>query len=181
MCPDAGDVTRSPDRERGTQAGHELTVTDPGAVTVGLRLADVSVAGHVGNTALLQLIDEARMSFLVHPLPKKQRNAQGPLENLPCTVRRVIAQQTLEYLRELSYSRDPVTVKSSVTYIGTSSFCVASTLLDGHGDPVVRAEATYVLLHGPESLPWQMSAEVRELLSRHMAEPPHFRPRPSIR
>ena len=96
------------------------------SISIELRLDDVNVAGHVGNTSLLRVIDEARSRFLGYSALGRASHSEGLLEGLGQTVRKVIAQQTIEYRKEVWYSHHPVIANMWISHVGTSSFALAS-------------------------------------------------------
>ncbi|MEX5262207.1 acyl-CoA thioesterase [Kocuria sp. CPCC 205263] len=164
-----------------------MPLADEQIVYVQLRLDDVNLAGHVGNTAIARLIDEARMIFLGCPEPGRPGDRHGVLGVgvlgvLDGQVDRLVGQQTVEFHDELWYSREPVAVTLWVTHIGTSSFSLASTISThlGHA-PVVTSEATMVLVHRGTGAAWRIDDTVRGRLTRYLGDPVMLRPRPSQR
>jgi acyl-CoA thioester hydrolase len=149
------------------------------SMSIELRLDDVNVAGHVGNTSLLRVIDEARSRFLGYSALGRPGHAEGLLEGLDQTVRKVIAQQTIEYRKEVWYSHHPVIANLWISHVGTSSFALATAIYAGDKEPAVLAEATYVLLAGPEGRPWPIDADIKDRLYRFADNPPQIRPRSS--
>jgi acyl-CoA thioester hydrolase len=142
------------------------------SISIELRLDDVNVAGHVGNTSLLRVIDEARSRFLGYSaLGRAQPMSEGLLDGLGQTVRKVIAQQTIEYRKEVWYSHHPVIANMWISHVGTSSFALATAIYAGDDEPAVLAEATYVLLAGPEGRPWPIDAVIKDRLYRFVTQP----------
>ncbi|SFU11663.1 thioesterase family protein [Arthrobacter sp. ov118] len=157
----------------------ELYERCPRSITVELRFDDVNSAGHLGNAALVRVLDEARIRFLGQPLPGLGGHADGLLEILDGTVGKVIGQQTIEYRRELEYSRAPLVATLWITHIGTSSFSLAAAISDTGPAPAVLAEATYILTDRSSGRPWPIVGVFRDVLSQYLGEPPQFRLRPS--
>jgi acyl-CoA thioester hydrolase len=165
--PTYGDSLKSPSRNSDA------------SISIELRLDDVNVAGHVGNTSLLRIIDEARSRFLGNTALGAPTYDEGLLEGLGQTVRKVIAQQTIEYRKEVWYSHHPVIANMWISHVGTSSFALATAIYAGDDEPAVLAEATYVLLAEPEGRPWPIDAVIKDRLYRFLNNPPQLRPRSS--
>lgn len=157
-----------------------MPLADEQIVYVQLRFDDVNLAGHVGNTSIVRLIDEARTIFLGFREPGRPGDRHGVLGVLDEQVDRLVGQQTVEFHDELWYSREPVAVTLWVTHIGTSSFSLASTISThvGHA-PVVTSEATMVLVHRGTGAAWRIDDTVRGRLTRYLGDPVMLRPRPS--
>ncbi|MFI7493162.1 acyl-CoA thioesterase [Kocuria sp. M4R2S49] len=159
-----------------------MPLADEQIVSLQLRFDDVNLAGHVGNTAIARLIDEARMIFLGYPEPGRPGDRHGVLGVLDEQVDRLVGQQTVEFHDELWYSPEPVAVTMWVTHIGTSSFSLAATISPrvGHA-PVVTSEATMVLVDRGTGGAWPIDDTVRGRLARYLGDPVVLRPRPSQR
>lgn len=74
--------------------------------TIPLRLADLNSGGHVDNGVYLQVVDEARTRFLGVLDPDRPGHELFPSPGGGIGAN-VVAQQTIEYRRELGY--DPRT------------------------------------------------------------------------
>jgi acyl-CoA thioester hydrolase len=162
--------------------GHDLTDLSQypeASISVELRVDDVNVAGHVGNTSLLRVIDEARNRFLGYSAAGRSGGGSGVLEGLGKSVRKVIAQQTIEYRTEVWYSHHPVVATMWISHIGTSSFALATAIYADDDEPAVLGEATYVLLADSDGRPWPMDRAIKDRLSLFAGQPPQLRQRPS--
>lgn len=161
---------------------YDLTNLSPSreaSLSIELRIDDVNVGGHVGNSSLLRVIDEARNRFLGYSASGLSGGGGGILEGLGKSVRKVIAQQTIEYRTEVWYAPHPVVAILWISHIGTSSFALATALYTDQDEPAVLGEATYVLLAEPDGRPWPMDRAIKDRLSVFAGQPPQLRQRPS--
>lgn len=159
-----------------------MPFADEQIVCLQLRFDDVNLAGHVGNTAIARLIDEARMIFLGYPGPGRSGDYRGVLGVLDEQVDRLVGQQTVEFHDELWFSPEPAAVTMWVTHIGTSSFSLASTISPRVGQaPVVTSEVTMVLVDRGTGDAWRIDDTVRGRLAQYLGDPVELRPRPSQR
>ena len=149
------------------------------SMEIELRIEDINMEGHVGNTSMLQIIDECRSRFLGFTAPGRPGQGTGLMGGLGATVRKVVAQQTVEYCSEVFYTHSPVTARMWISHIGTKSFSVATLIYAGTNDPAVVAEATYVLLDMSDSRPFPMDSVIRDRLLPFLSQPPQLRSRPS--
>ncbi|WP_345153112.1 acyl-CoA thioesterase [Arthrobacter ginkgonis] len=149
----------------------------PWNTRVQLRFDDVNAAGHVGNVAITRIVDEARTAFLGHSLHDGSGYQEGILEGLG-GVGRLVAQQTVEFQRELWYSPAPVTASVWVSHIGRTSFSLACTIsAPSEEAPAVLAESTIVLVDRATERSWRISEDLREVLRSHQGAPLPLRPR----
>ncbi|MGQ1838649.1 acyl-CoA thioesterase [Kocuria turfanensis] len=151
------------------------------STSVPLRFDDINAAGHIGNVAIARIVDEARTTFLGHPVPGQPGYHDGVLEVLGENIGRLVGQQTIEFDRELWYSRVPLVVSSWISHIGRTSFSLACTISRTAGEPpAVLAEATIVLIDRTTSRAWPISDTVRNHLDRYQGQLLELRPRQGL-
>jgi len=98
-----------------------------------VRFDDLDRYGHVNNVTFAEYLQEARVDFAHRYLADSMEAHEGS----------VVAHQSLEYLRPVSFRTTPLHVATWVTRIGTSSFDVAYEISD---DDVVYVRATGALV-----------------------------------
>ena len=110
-----------------------------------VRFDDLDSYGHVNNVTFAEYLQEARVDFAHHYLADSTEAHEGA----------VVAHQSLEYLRPVSFRIAPLKVVTWVTRVGTSSFDVEYEVCD---DDAVYVRATGVLVaydvskHRPRAL-----------------------------
>ena len=98
-----------------------------------VRFDDLDTYGHVNNVTFVEYLQEARIDFAHRYLADALEPHEGS----------VVAHQSVEYLRPVSFRADPLNVVVWVTRIGTSSFDLAYEVSDGEA---VYARATGALV-----------------------------------
>ena len=157
-----------------------MSVAFPWSTRVQLRFDDVNAAGHVGNVAITRIVDEARTAFLGHSLHGGDGYQGGILEGVGGGVGRLVAQQTVEFHRELWYSPEPVVAHAWISHIGRTSFSLACTISAPHEKaPAGLAESTIVLMERATERSWPIDEALREVLRSHQGAPLPLRPRPA--
>lgn len=148
-------------------------------VRVHTRLDDLTPAMHVGNASVLRIIEEARMFFLGHPVAGRPAFSNGILEILQNRAHMLIAQQTVEYVDEMFYTTEPHHVTFWIGHIGNSSATLCGEIrVTPDADPIVKTEATMVMVHHETGKSWPLHDDVRAHLARYQAAPIVLRPRP---
>ncbi|MDN5760568.1 MAG: thioesterase family protein [Tomitella sp.] len=179
--PEHATSTATPDRQR--RVGHASAAAEthaPVTVRVALRQEDLSPAGHIGNAAVVQLIEEAR-NRLFRFGGEDRSGTSGPALLGPVGEQRtvLVAQQTVEYAAEMFYGPDPMLVGFWVGHIGGSSFTLDTEIrAAADAEPLVRAEAVVVLVDTATSRPAPIDAHLREHFAQFHGEPILLRPRP---
>lgn len=157
-----------------------MRMAHPWNTRVHLRFDDVNAAGHVGNVAITRIVDEARTAFLGHSLNGGPGYQGGILEGVGAGVGRLVAQQTVEFQRELWYSPEPVVVHAWVSHLGRTSFSLACTIsAAAEATPAVLAESTIVLTDRATGGSRPIDEALREVLRSHQGAPLPLRPRPA--
>lgn len=151
-------------------------------VRVHVRLDDLTPAMHVGNASVVGILEEARVFYLGHPVPGRPPFNNGVLEILQGRAHMLIAQQTVEYVGEMFYSPEPLYVTFWIGHIGGSSATLCGEIrVTEDAAPIVKTEATMVMVDVGTGKSWPLPTDVREHLAQHMAEPIELRPRPGVR
>lgn len=151
-------------------------------VRVHVRLDDMTPAMHVGNASVVRIIEEARMFYLGHPVPGSPGFNNGLLEVLRDRAHMLIAQQSVEYIGEMFYSTEPLYVTFWIGHIGGSSATLCAEIrVTEDADPIVKTEATMVMVGVDTGKSWQLPDDVRAHFAQHMAAPIELRPRPGVR
>lgn len=125
---------------------------------VHLRWGDMDALGHVNNSVYLELLEEARVRFLL-ALDYRGGRDFGL----------VVARHEVDYLKPLVYSADPVTVSTWVERVGTASFTVGYDVRDAAGATVAKAKTVVVSVaadgHGSAPLPDDAKARLAAYLA----------------
>jgi acyl-CoA thioester hydrolase len=98
-----------------------------------VRFDDLDSYGHVNNVTFAEYLQEARVDFAHRYLADELEAHEGS----------VVAHQSLDYLRPVSFRTEPLQVLIWVTRVGTSSFDVAYEVRD---DDAVYVRATGALV-----------------------------------
>ena len=136
-------ATRSPSEGRARVRVRPSTLRH--VYECAVRFDDLDSYGHVNNVTFAEYLQEARVDFAHRYLADALDTHEGS----------VVAHQSLDYLRPVSFRIDPLRVLLWVTRIGTSSFDVAYEVSD---DEAVYVRATGVLVafdvaeHRPRAL-----------------------------
>jgi acyl-CoA thioester hydrolase len=91
-----------------------------------VRFSDVDVYGHVNNVNYFEFYQEARIAFLLSL-------ADQPYE-AESAMRQVVARIDVDYRRPILFRPEPYAVETWVTRIGTSSYDLASRIVDVPGE-----------------------------------------------
>ncbi len=101
-----------------------------------VRFSDVDVYGHVNNVKYFEYYQEARIAFIA--------SLSGDHLGTDPTMRQVVARIDVDYKRPILFRPEPYAVETSVLRIGTSSYALASRIVDADGTVYSTAEATLV-------------------------------------
>jgi acyl-CoA thioester hydrolase len=88
-----------------------------------VRFSDVDVYGHVNNVKYFEYYQEARIAFLRSLIDSE----------VEPSFRQVVARIDVDYKRPILFRPEPYLVESWVTGIGTSSYDLASRIVDADG------------------------------------------------
>lgn len=173
------DAEASPDSGPATAGPERLHVPIP------LRWGDLDALGHVNNTSMLKLLEEARLRAFW------RGDDEG--EALPTAVfdmsvlesggerATLIARQEIEYLRPVPYSQRPLDVRMWIGAMGGSSadicFEVYSPVGDAQQVLYARATAVVVLVDTASGRPIRWSAAERAAWGPYVGDPIEYRRR----
>lgn len=157
-------------------------------VPIHLRWGDLDALGHVNNTSMLKLLEEARLRAFwrgdaADDAPPTAIFDMDVLEQ-GGTRATLIARQEIEYVRPVPYGRRPLDVQLWIGRIGGSSADVCFEVFSPRGDePQVlyaRATAVVVLVDTGTGLPARWSAAERAAWEPFVGEPIDYRRRGSV-
>jgi acyl-CoA thioester hydrolase len=129
-------------------------------VPVPLRWSDMDAYGHVNNTDILRLLEQARIEGL-------------PLVREPGTTGFLVVRHEIEYLRPLDYRPDGVTIRMWTVRIGGAGFDLGYDV--GPGSPYARAASTLVAFDFRAGRPRRLWPEERRVLAAIDGPPVAFR------
>lgn len=145
----------------------------PVAVEVHVRYEDVTPAMHVGNAAILSLIEEARNRLLWFG-----GTAPGAVDVAGLFSERgagrgfLVAAQTIEYLAEMKYQPEPLRIEFWVGHVGGSSFTLDAQIRAAAGAPaLVRTESVIVVTDAETGAPSRIGDSLRTRLQGILGEP----------
>lgn len=166
----------------------ENTTPDEGPATAGpsrvhvpihLRWGDLDALGHVNNTSMLKLLEEARLRAFWF--------SDGEGEPLPTAVfhmdvlesggdrATLIARQEIEYLLPVPYGQRPLEVQMWIGRMGGSSIDVCYEVFSPRGDdPQVcyaRSTAVVVMVSTSSGRPVRLSDEMRAAWTPIVGDP----------
>jgi len=91
-------------------------------IPIHLRWGDLDAFNHVNNTAMLQLLEEARVRAFRQPLPGEHAPATAVMDSSQGSgILSLIARQEVEYLAPVPYQRFPLDVQLWFGALGGSS------------------------------------------------------------
>jgi len=162
-------------------------VTDepvPGAarrlhVPIHLRWGDLDALGHVNNTSMLKLLEEARLRAFWRP---EDGTEAAPTAVFDMSVLEgggtratLVARQEIEYLRPVPYGQRPLDVQLWVGRIGGSSVEVCYEVHSPQGDAssivYARASAVVVLVDTESGRPTRWGEAERAAWAPFLDEP----------
>ena len=156
-------------------------------VPIHLRGGDLDALGHVNNTSMLKLLEEARLRAFWF--------SDGEGEPLPTAVfdmdvldsggdrATLIARQEIEYLRPVPYTQRPLDVRMWIGAMGGSSADICYEVYSPVGDaePVLyaRATAVTVLVDTATGRPTRWTEAERTAWAPYIGDPIEYRRRSS--
>lgn len=168
--PDEGPVAAGPSRVH---------------VPIHLRWGDLDALGHVNNTAMLKLLEEARLRAFWY--------SDGDEEPLPTAVfdmdvlasggerATLIARQEIEYFRPTPYTQRPLDVRMWIGAMGGSSADICFEVYSPVGDPervlYARATAVVVLVDTSTGRPIRWTDAERAAWAPYTGDPIEYRRR----
>lgn len=156
-------------------------VTTAGAtrvhIPIHLRWGDLDALGHVNNTSMLKLLEEARLRAFWKP----EAGLAGPTTaildalNLSAETMTLIARQEIEYLLPVPYGQRPLEVQMWIGRMGGSSIDVCYEVFSPRGDdPQVcyaRSTAVVVMVSTSSGRPVRLSDEMRAAWTPIVGDP----------
>ncbi|WP_062520832.1 acyl-CoA thioesterase [Demequina silvatica] len=142
-------------------------------VPVELRWADVDSNGHVNNVAYLTLLEEVRIRAL-HPLIRGSASASAGAGGVVTRGGRapvVVARHEVEYLRQLTWSPEPVEVDIWAARLGGASCEIHHVLRASTGEECVRVITTLVYLDPGTQRPRPLTDAERAAYAGLLDEP----------
>jgi len=154
-------------------------------VPIHLRWGDLDALGHVNNTSMLKLLEEARLRAFWF--------SDGEGEPLPTAVfhmdvlesggdrATLIARQEIEYLRPVPYSQRPLDVRMWIGAMGGSSadICFEVYSPEGDSEQILYARATVVtvLVDTASGRPIRWTENERSAWAPYVGDPIEYRRR----
>ncbi|WIE65988.1 thioesterase family protein [Curtobacterium sp. MCLR17_036] len=148
-----------------------------------MRWSDIDAYGHVNNSAMLRLLEEARIVGFWGADPD-ERSADGSIPEPIIDGRpgsgtmTVIAGQRLEYLASIPYLRQPLDIQMWIGRLGGASIDVSYEVWSPVGqDPAVlytRATTALVMVDAASNRPRRLTAPERAACEAYLEEPVTF-------
>jgi acyl-CoA thioester hydrolase len=145
---------------------------------IHLRWGDLDAFNHVNNTAMLKLLEEARVRAFWAPEPGEDAPETALLDSsIFSGVLTLIARQEIEYLAPVPYQRHPLDVQMWFGKLGGSSievcYEVFSPIATASPDQTLYARATTVVVKvdAASGRPLRLSAEERAAWTPYLGEP----------
>jgi acyl-CoA thioester hydrolase len=152
-------------------------------VPTRIRWSDVDAYGHVNNSAMLRLLEEARIMAFWAPDPD-ETDAEGDVPEPVIDGRpgsgtlTVIAGQRLEYLESIPYFRRPLDIELWMGHIGGASIDVSYEVYPpaGHEPHTLytRATTTLVLVDATTNRPRRLTDVERAACEQYLEPPVAF-------
>jgi acyl-CoA thioester hydrolase len=149
-------------------------------IPIPLRWGDLDAFNHVNNTAMLKLIEEARVRAFWQPGAGEEAPPTAVLDSgLHSGILTLIARQEIEYLAPVPYQRHPLDVQMWFGTLGGSSIevcyevCSPVETAEAAGGQTVYARATTVVVKvdAATGRPMRLSPEERAAWSPYQGDP----------
>ena len=147
---------------------------------VRIRWSDIDAYGHVNNSAMLRLLEEARVLAFWAPDPDEVDESgsapQPVIDGRPGSgTMTVIAAQRLEYLASTPYYRRPLDIQLWIGRLGGASLDISYEVWSPVGqEPAelyTRATTTLVMVDAATNRPRRLTADERAACEQYV-EPP---------
>lgn len=153
----------------------------PLVVRVQMRYEDVTPTLHIGNAAVLSLIEEARNRLIRYgAVDAAGAPVPGLLDDGADGWPYLVVQQTIEYPVEMRYSPEPLRIGFWVGGIGRSSFTLDAEIRYDEGDEVVSRTESVVVITDQANRPMPIGGALRSRLESCLDTPVALRPRPHV-
>ena len=146
-------------------------------VPIHLRWADLDAYNHVNNVEMMRLLEEARVRvFWVPDSPDDEKLATAVLDaSAGADTLTLIARHEIEYLRPLSYQRQPVDVQVWIGRIAAASAEVCYEVYEqGVAGPCARSSSTMVFINAASQRPRRINEREREAWAPYIERPVVF-------
>ncbi|WP_240638579.1 thioesterase family protein [Microbacterium sp. ABRD28] len=149
-------------------------------IPIPLRWGDLDAFNHVNNTAMLKLLEEARVRAFWLPDPGETAPDTAVLSSgISAGVLTLIARQEIEYLAPVPYQRHPLDVQMWFGRLGGSSIEVCYEVCspretaapDGAQAIYARATTVVVKVDARSGAPLRLSAEERAAWEPYVGPP----------
>ncbi len=148
-------------------------------IPIHLRWGDLDAFNHVNNTAMLKLLEEARVRAFWTPEAGEQAPPTAVLESsIFSGVLTLIARQEIEYLAPVPYQRHPLDVQMWFGKLGGSSIEVCYEIMSpretaGETGQTLYARATTVVVKvdAGSGRPLRLTSEERAAWEPFLGEP----------
>ncbi|MCA5923605.1 MULTISPECIES: acyl-CoA thioesterase [Curtobacterium] len=149
---------------------------------IRLRWSDIDAYGHVNNSAMLRLLEEARIAGFWGADPGDDPDGTLPepvIDGRPGSgTMTVIAGQRLEYLASIPYLRQPLDIQMWIGRLGGASIDVSYEVWSPAGrEPAVlytRATTALVLVDATTNRPRRLTEAERAACEPYVEEPVRF-------
>lgn len=147
-------------------------------VPIRLRWADLDAYGHVNNTDMLRILEEARIEAF-WATDDESAGSMAVLDGRPgASTLSLIARQEIEYLAPVPYLRRPLDVSMWLSRMGGASLDICYEVRSPAGDEpqtlFARARTTLVLVDAATSRPRRISDVERAAWEPYIEEPVAF-------
>lgn len=148
-------------------------------VPIHLRWGDLDAYNHVNNTAMLKLLEEARVRAMWRTGDGEQTYPTAVLRTgMDEGVLTLIARQEIEYLAPVPYMTEPLDVEMWFAHLGGASLQVCYEVYSPAGvTPRVlyaRSAASLVLVDAETGKPTRLTPQIRAAWSPYLGEPLTF-------
>lgn len=146
-------------------------------IPISLRWSDIDGYGHVSNSDMLRLLEEARIAAFWSG--KKQSLPTAVLEGGPGSdTFTLVARHDVEYVNPIPYLRAPLELMLWIGRMGQSSLQVCYEVWSPQGEEprqlFVRARSAVVLADAATGMPRPISPEEREAWEPYLESPIKF-------
>ncbi|WP_424449558.1 acyl-CoA thioesterase [Microbacterium arborescens] len=146
-------------------------------IPIHLRWGDLDALGHVNNTSMLKLLEEARLRAFWKPEAGLSGPSTAILDalSLSAETMTLIARQEIEYLAPVPYGQRPLDVQLWIGRIGGSSIDVCYEVYSPRDDDVqtcyARSTAVVVMVSTATGRPVRLTEEMRTAWAPIVGEP----------
>ncbi|SDQ10058.1 acyl-CoA thioester hydrolase [Microbacterium sp. cf332] len=146
-------------------------------IPIHLRWGDLDALGHVNNTSMLKLLEEARLRAFWKP----EAGLSGPPTaildalSLSAETMTLVARQEIEYLAPVPYGQRPLDVQLWIGRVGGSSIDVCYEVFSPRGDDeqicYARSTAVVVMVSTETGRPVRLTERMRAAWSPIVGDP----------